>query len=489
MKTPITRPWSCDTFVAGQDATASGRLLFGKNSDRPAGEAQPLRKVPAREGKGDLNLAYVTIPDEPGYAHLGSAPFWCWGYEFGVNEHGVTIGNEAQFTRSWSQNVEAAKAGNPPQAGILGMELVRLGLERAATAVEAVTVVTDLLERYGQWGSGLFGKDPVEGAYDNSFLIADASDAWVVETSGREWVSRRVHSGVYSISNEPSIRSDYDACSRNLLAVSYRNGWSPAEEIFDYAASHVDPMTPLQLSHIRQRRSLALLEDARATNGVDVQSAKRVLRDHLEGSFLAGPYFNAARPDFLTLCMHEHEAGFTWGNTAASIIVDHAKTEDGLTVIWWTPLPPCTGAYVPLFLEAGNLPATLTMPERPLGMRAPEEFAQAPFDPMAYWWRFQNLLDAVKGDASGSKFLHRQPLVRARFDSLEAEWEADVDRLRRAWDDPDAERSALVAELNSLTSRAVAQADAEVVALMRAFAPEAGARALDPRWEAAAVPG
>lgn len=127
------------------------------------------------------------------------------------------------------------------------MELVRLGLERAASAVEAVTVITTLLERYGQWGSGLFGKEPVEGAYDNSFLIADANDAWVLETSGREWVSRRVRSGVYSISNEPSIRSDYDSCSRNLVAATYRNGWSPAGKTFDFAASHVDPMTPLQL--------------------------------------------------------------------------------------------------------------------------------------------------------------------------------------------------------------------------------------------------
>lgn len=31
----------------------------------------------------------------------------------------------------------------------------------------------------------------------------------------------------------------------------------------------------------------------------------RILRDHYEGTFLGGPYFNAALPDFLTLCMHD----------------------------------------------------------------------------------------------------------------------------------------------------------------------------------------
>src|SRR3954447_1668884 len=37
--------WSCDSFVVMPDATVAGRLLFGKNSDRPARECQPLRRV------------------------------------------------------------------------------------------------------------------------------------------------------------------------------------------------------------------------------------------------------------------------------------------------------------------------------------------------------------------------------------------------------------------------------------------------------------
>ena len=75
---------------------------------------------------------------------LGSRPAWIWGFEHGLNEAGVAIGNEAVWT-----TLDAAGA---PEA-LIGMDLVRLGLERATTAAEAVEVMTALLERHGQGGS------------------------------------------------------------------------------------------------------------------------------------------------------------------------------------------------------------------------------------------------------------------------------------------------------------------------------------------------
>ena len=482
------RPWSCDTFVVQADASANGRLIFGKNSDRPAGEAQPLRMVPARKGGDRLDLAYVSIADEPAYAHLGSSPFWCWGYEFGINEHDVAIGNEAQFTRSWAEDVVAARTGNPPDAGIIGMELVRLGLERGSSAAGALDVMTRLLEQYGQWGSGAFGKDAVDGAYDNSYLIADRTDAWVLETSGREWVARRIASGTYSISNQPSIRSDFDRTSRTLLETARKRGWITSDRSFDYAASHVDPMTPLQVSHIRQRRSEELLQKGRAAGGVDLAHAKRVLRDHFEGTFLNGPYFNAARPDFHTLCMHEHPAGFTWGNTAASVVVEFGEHDGDLTVIWWTPLSPCIGAYIPIFLQSGGVPHTLQMPAPAQPVGRPEEYEQPAFDPGSYWWRFQNLLDAAKGDALGSAFPERQASIRARFDRLERGWSAEVDAVRRSWRSANNERrSHLVDELRAVTARAVEQVDEALTMFVLEFAPEARGGSVDPRWAQAQV--
>lgn len=66
----------------------------------------------------------------------------------------------------------------------------RLGLERADTAEKAVTVITELLEKYGQGGSCM--EDESSFTYHNSFLISDRKEAWLLETSGKYWAAERV---------------------------------------------------------------------------------------------------------------------------------------------------------------------------------------------------------------------------------------------------------------------------------------------------------
>lgn len=68
----------------------------------------------------------------------------------------------------------------------------RLGLERGSTATEALEVITKLLEKYGQ-GGPCSDSDPGL-AYHNSFIIADPTTAWVLETCGKHWVAEQVTS-------------------------------------------------------------------------------------------------------------------------------------------------------------------------------------------------------------------------------------------------------------------------------------------------------
>lgn len=196
----------CDTFIALPRATSDGSVIFAKNSDRPAGEAQGVRAYPAAShcGGQSLQCTYIEIPEaEQTHAVLLSQIGWMWGAEMGANECGVVIGNEAVWTKF-----------PPGPPALLGMDLVRLGLERGATARQALDVITSLLEEFGQ-GGACAENDP-GFAYDNSFLIADANEAWVLETASRLWVAERVSAGIRNISNRLSIRRDYDLAHKDL---------------------------------------------------------------------------------------------------------------------------------------------------------------------------------------------------------------------------------------------------------------------------------
>jgi len=420
-------PMSCDTMVAMPDATTTGTTVLGKNSDRPVFDCQPLVRYPAaRHASGTmLQLEYRSIPQAPRtHATIGSSPYWCWGYEEGINEFGVAIGNEAIFTKTFSDAVARSKAGKPPEKGLLGMDLLRLGLERGPTARKALDVITDLVERYGQWGSGVPGMDHETGGYDNSYIIADGKEAWILETVGTRWVAKKVTRGVATISNQPSIRNRWDLASHDLVDYAIDRGWWPREQKndFDFARAYIDLKTPLQLSQLRVQRSHQLLCQ-KQDGDISPQWVMRVLRDHYEGTFLGGPNFNAALPDFLTLCMHSSPAGFTWGNTASSAVFLLPEKSDRLAQMWWTPVTPCTGLYIPVFAATGKLPDVVTRAGRQgKTVTAPDRAKPDTFSEKSYWWLFRDLLDRIKGDETGTRFRQRQPVVRKAFDRLERQW-------------------------------------------------------------------
>ena len=218
----------CDTLCA---PGRRGGMVFAKNSDRPPGEVQIAWPFGRRASAGcTLRTQYLSIGDTGAHAAFLSCPTWLWGAEHGVNEHGVAIGNERVSTTH-----DAAAA--PPR--LIGMDLVRLGLERARSAAEAVDVLTGLLETCGQGGIA----DAVrQEAYDSSFLIADPTQAFVLETAGSDYAVAPFPAGV-AISNRITLE-DFDrfrdpaedtafadvrlAASRRFLASTGSGGLTPA---------------------------------------------------------------------------------------------------------------------------------------------------------------------------------------------------------------------------------------------------------------------
>ena len=137
----------CDTMVAVGSATKSGNVIFAKNSDREPNESQIMLRIPRK--KYDLSICpklkttYIEIEQvEQTNEIVISKPSWMWGCEMGFNEHSVIIGNEAVFTK------EAYG-----EESLVGMDMIRLALERTKTAKEAVEYLIFLLNRYGQGGN------------------------------------------------------------------------------------------------------------------------------------------------------------------------------------------------------------------------------------------------------------------------------------------------------------------------------------------------
>ena len=191
----------CDTVYLKRER----RAFFGKNSDRAPNEEHLMLRVPAREyAEGEmLRATYISVPQvRHTYACVLLKPHWIWGAEMGWNEFGLNIGNEAVFTREKREK----------QDGLIGMDLLRLALERCRSAKEALKLITTMIGEYGQGGNCGFHK---AFYYDNAFLIADENEAYVLETAGRSWAVKKAGE-VETISNCLGLRADYEAASAGV---------------------------------------------------------------------------------------------------------------------------------------------------------------------------------------------------------------------------------------------------------------------------------
>ncbi len=398
----------CDIIVALPDSTSSGRTLFGKNSDRPAGECQVWYDSHGESRGSSIRCAFAEVADVPAPLRTrGCRPYWCWGYETGANEAGVVGGNTAVYTRALHL------PENRSTLGLTGMELLRLGLERGRTAAETVGVITGLLAEYGQWAPAVQGKDAPDGCYENAFLIADPGEAWILETCGRQFAARRHIAGVHALSNQLTIRADWTDISPGLPEKAAAQGWWNGSGDFDFALACSDhEHYARQVSHVRWQRSRQMLRER--AGRIDAAGIAHILRDHYEHTFLGGPMFNAYLPDLLSLCMHASPAGFTWGNTATSVVVDIDPAAPQSSLYWSCYQPPCTGVYVAGTLDA-ELPAAVSAPGT-AGLRSESPVTVAPdaYHPDSLWWRMFRLLQWVTESPA-----ERQPRVREKFDDIE----------------------------------------------------------------------
>ena len=291
----------CDTAVVVEP----GKVLFAKNSDRDPNEAQLLDWQPRRahEPGASVRCTWLEIPQaSETHAVLLSRPFWMWGAEVGANEHGVVIGNEAVFTRH-----------AVPETGLTGMDLLRLALERAATAEAAVEVIVQLARDHGQ--GGRCGHEDEGFRYHSSYIVADAEGAFVLETAGLEHAIERVGGGARTISNGLTIPG--------------------------FAEPHADRLkTRGAGAHRRRSRTAALAGHAGGVAGMIA-----LLADHGGGE----PHYARLNGGLGHPCVHAG-GGFVNSQTTASWVSE--LTSAGARHWATGTAAPCTGLFKPVSVDA-----------------------------------------------------------------------------------------------------------------------------------------
>jgi dipeptidase len=336
----------------------------------------------------------------------------------GANERGVVIGNEAVFSKVPPEKKEA----------LIGMDFIRLALERAATAREAVGVITALLAEYGQGGNCGFRH---KGSYHNSFIIADPQDAWVLETVGPHWAAKQVK-GVYTISNGLTIGGEWDVASPDLVNYAVQKRWCKGRDDFDFARCYSDVVfTKFSRCGTRRERTTRWLTDRQGA--ITVEDVADALRDH--GETERDQWRPDTKPADFAVCAHASFGPIRYSQTVGSL-VSHLRPDAPTHFVTGTAAP-CTSVFKPVWLDA-PLPDIGPVPT-------------GAYDAATLFWRHETLHRATLRDYGTMIHLYEDEL-----DTLEDEFIAGA--LGRACDAPDVRAT--------FSAQCFAQADAAEVRWM-----------------------
>jgi secernin len=349
----------CDTFVAVKSHTKDQSVILGKNSDRQPNEPQEILRFAGGKTKSQtLQCTYIEIPQvEETNAVVLCKPSWMWGAEMGMNDKGVAIGNEAVWTIFDKQNRKER---------LLGMDMLRIALERANTSRQALDVITHLLKEYGQGGNCGFDKKEY---YDNSFIIADPTEAWVLETAGKFWIAEKV-SGIRSISNTLTIENNYDLIHSELIPYAIENKLCQSVEDFNFKKLFSDKYNIIRIGAKGEDRAACTLKTLKNADGkVTVDTAFTALRDHNTQKL-----FNPRKNSMKSPCLH-----------ASSLLTPSQTTSSMVAHLTDSPLTWITGTSAPCISIFKPIGPVGTYELKPLPLTYDKK------DESLLWWKHEHL--------------------------------------------------------------------------------------------------
>jgi dipeptidase len=308
-----------------------------------------------------------------------------------MNEHQLTIGETTFDGREELEN---------PDGLLSYWDLMRLALERAKTAREAIEVITQLVDDYGYRSIG------------ETFSIADTKEAWIMEMigpgpggKGAEWVALRIPDGYISCHANKSRIGEFPLkdpknClySGNVIAFAIEKGYYDPKsgKPFRFCDAYC-PDTPKIRRHTDARVWSIFRRSAPSKNfspdyhrGIDgaepyplwIKPDKKLslsdvfalMRDHYEGTPFdmtkgidAGPYGSPYRwrPLDWTVDSIEYswERAISTQQTAFSFI---SQSRSWLPdpvggVLWYGLDDTYTSCYIPLYCGIDTIPKSFTI--------------------------------------------------------------------------------------------------------------------------------
>ena len=231
--------FSCTNFLIGKKASTDGSTMISYSADsyNLYGE---LYHWPAKKyNKGEILKVYEWDTGK----YLGEIPQALQTYNVvgNMNEHQVAIG-ETTFT---------GREELSDSTGIMDYgSLIYITLQRAKTAREAITIMTNLVKEHGYYSTG------------ESFSIADPNEVWVLELIGKGvgnkgavWVAVRIpddcvsaHANQARIQQFPLKDSENCIYSPDVISFARDKGYySGSDADFSFAQAYA----PLDFGALR----------------------------------------------------------------------------------------------------------------------------------------------------------------------------------------------------------------------------------------------
>ncbi len=368
----VTRGASADgsNFVtyAADSHVLYGELYSQPAADHPEGAMRKVIDWDSGEYRGEIPEVAHT------YATIGN-----------MNEHGLTIAES-----TWGGRPELEGSGLIDYGS-----LIYITLQRARTAREAVKIMTDLVKEYGYGSEG------------ESFSIADADEAWVMELIGKGkddpgavWVARKVpdgyisghanHSRIHQFPlNDPETLYSPDVIDF-ARSKGYFNGkdedfsFSRAYAVYDMGAlrgcdarvwsfyNKFAPGMDAYLPWITRGQGEVMPLWVKPEKKISANDMKWMMRDHFEDTPLdmtkdigAGPFDVPYRWRPMTFVVdgkeYTHERAIATQQTGFSFVssMNADRPEPMRGILWFGVDDANTCAYVPVFNSTTEVPYSL----------------------------------------------------------------------------------------------------------------------------------